>query len=269
MSPHSSMGIGVFFMGLGVGLAGCFASSDEESKPPEKTSCDVETAQLEASFSAQAHGATTQFYAAVFSEGNRSLGCGDSFVVTNGDVRIPLEREPDSGSGPIHYVGAVATPAIATTFTFGLERQAPRQSAPASKVYLPAAFTVLDASTNVKIPSGAIQFRLDPRMPVDATELRPSTVRLRIVVDGPCLDGEQMYLWGPKTLFPPLIKPDGNVVLDTKLFKRKGTEPSCEATLHVTELTTGEIDPAMKGVSGVIDAEGSRHHAELPLHIDW
>jgi hypothetical protein len=61
------------------------------------------------------------------------------------------------------------------------------------------------------------------------------------------------------------------VTLDTKLLKRKGTEPSCDATLDVAEITGGDIDPAFAGgiSNGQGDSEGSRHVPTLTVHVGW
>ncbi len=255
------------------GITACFVSSSGSGNRP--TSCDVETSQLKASFSAQASGPTTTFYAAVFSSGPVNLGCGDAFVVTSGAERIILARDPESTSSAIHYVASWPSTPEATTFTLALARGPEKRSAPASHLYLPATFTVLGASASVRVPSEAIRFRLDPPMAIDAQELTPSTVRLRVEVEGPYLD-KQTYVWTPKVLFPPLVQADGNVVLDTKFFRRKGTDASCDAKLRISEVTSGDLDSTFGGpVSGSLDGiasfdvEGSRHAAELPLRIEW
>jgi hypothetical protein len=249
-------------------VGGCASKTADRPTP---TSCNVDTKGLKVSLSAQADGPTTQFFAALFedADGSLALDCGDSFSVTTGAQKITLQRESAPGA-VIHYTASIPSAPDAATFAFSFDRQPPHVSAPSSMAFVPAAFTVVEPSTQVNLAKGdPMAFRLEPPMVVDATAVTPTTVRLRIGVQGSCLE-EQEYTWTPRVLFPPEVDADGQVKLDTKLFKRQGTEPACDATVTVAELTGGSIDAAFAGgVSGGNDSEGSRHVPPFTVHVAW
>jgi hypothetical protein len=180
----------------------------------EATSCNTDTKQLKVSLSAQADSSATRFFAAVFKDGVGSLAldCGDAFAVIpaaggGASSRVALEREP-TPAGVVHYIGSVPADPGGGAFVFSFER-ASGAAAPASHAYVPAVFTVPEVTPTVNIAAGeAFKFRIDPPMAVDAPSVTPTTVRLRIMVAGSCLE-QQTYTWTPKVLFPPVVTADG------------------------------------------------------------
>jgi hypothetical protein len=251
------------------GAVACSSKDD----PPPPTTCNVDTRSMKVSLSAQADANGTKLFAAVFDDakGSLALDCGDTFSVTpvSGGDKIALTREPSS-PGAIHYVGTASVTTAASAYVFSFDRPPPAVSAPTSHTYVPAPFVVSGGTSPINVSHGdAITLQLAPPMPVDATEVTPTTVRLRLEVSGSCV-ASQTYLWTPRVLFPPEVDPDGTVKLVTKLFQRQGTEPACDATLDVTELTGGDIDKAFAGgVTNGVDAEGSRHVPPITFHLVW
>jgi hypothetical protein len=256
-------------MGITLAVAGC-GSSDTGSSAGGKSSCGIETRAMRASLSVQARGERTRIFAALLSDGNVTLGCGDTLSATVSGHRMVLAREADSGSGPIHYTAALASPATESTVVVALERSA-KAGAPASTVYLPRPFAVRDVSPTVKIANDDLQFRLDPPIDADVVETRPDSTQLRIELEGPCLE-PIVFTWSKSgVLFPPLVKADGTVVLvnGRQFMRRKGDQSACDVALHVTTFTAGALDPAFAGaVQASSPAEGSRHE-EAQFHLEW
>jgi hypothetical protein len=238
----------------------------------EKNTCGVETNALRASLSVQADGPTTKVYAALFGDGNVDLGCGDAFSATVGSEHLSLSREPSANGAPLRFTATLTSPSSPTPATIAFERPPPKAAAASSKVYLPGPFAVRDVTPNVKLSAKEdLQFRVDPPIKADVTEVKPDSVQLRLVLEGPCLE-QVTFTWSKSgVLFPPLVKADGSVVLvnGSQFFKRVGNEPSCDVSLVVSELTAGEIDPAFAGsLQGGYPAEGSRHE-RATFHLEW